>query len=56
MTLDEKKEFVVVVSIVVAVSVAVLISMIHKFNICDLVYFMVCIGSLMKYIFIKLKK
>ncbi len=56
MTLDEKKEFMVVVSVVVAVSIAVLISLIHKFNIYDLVYFMICIGSLIDYIIVKVKK
>lgn len=56
MTLDEKKEFVVVVSVVVAVSLIVLINLLHKFDIYDLFYFMICIGSLVKYIIVKTKK
>ncbi len=56
MTLDEKKEFTVVVSIVVAVSLIVLINLLRKFDIYDFVYFIICIGSLVKYIIVKTKK
>jgi hypothetical protein len=56
MTLDEKKEFTVVVSVVVAVSLIVLINLLRKFDIYDFVYFIICIGSLVKYIIVKTKK
>lgn len=56
MTLDEKKEFAVVVSVVVAVSIIVLINLLHNFEIYDLFYFIVCIISLLKYIIVKTKK
>ena len=52
MTLDEKKEFTVVVSIVVAVSLIVLINLLRKFDIYDFVYFIICIS----YIIVKTKK
>lgn len=56
MTLDEKKEFAVVVSVVVAVSLIVLINLTFSFKIDDLFYFIVCIVTLVRYIIVKTKK
>lgn len=56
MTLDEKKELYVVVSIVVAVSLIVFINLLNKFNIYDFFYLIVCIVFLVRYITLKIKK
>lgn len=54
MTLEDKKELFIVVSVVSAISIAVFISLITKFNISDLWYFIVCIIFLIRYISIKI--
>lgn len=56
MTKLEKQEIIVVVSVLVAVSIAMIISMCVKFNIYDFAYFIVCIVFLIRYLRIKLKR
>lgn len=55
MTTEDKKEIGVVVSVLVAVSVVLIISMFIKFNIYDFAYFIVCVIFLVRYLRIKLK-
>lgn len=56
MTLEQKKELGVVVSVVTAVALIVLISLIRSFNISDFLYLIVCIVFLFRYIRIRTKR
>lgn len=56
MTIEDKKEFGVVVSIVVSVVIALIVSLLNNFNIYDLGYLVVCIVFLARYSYLKLKK
>ena len=56
MSIEQKRELGVVVSIVTVVSIIVLVSLINKFNIHDFLYLIVCIVFLFRYIKIRTKK
>jgi len=56
MTIEQKKELGVVVSIVAVISLIVLVSLINKFNIYDFFYLIVCIVFLFRYIRVRTKK
>lgn len=56
MTIEDKKEFGIVVSIVVSAVVALIVSLLIKFNIYDFGYLIVCIIFLIRYSYLKLKK
>jgi len=56
MTLDQKKELGIVVSIVAVISLIVLISLINNFNIYDFLYLIVCGIFLFRYIRIRTKR
>lgn len=56
MTIEQKRELGVVVSIVTVVSIIVLVSLINKFNIHDFLYLIVCVVFLFRYIKIRTKK
>lgn len=56
MTIEDKKEFGVVVSIVVSIVIALIVSLVHKFNKYDFGYLIVCIIFLIRYTYLKLKK
>ena len=56
MTLEQKKEFGVVVSIAAIITLVVLINVIRCFNIYDFLYLIVCVVFLFRYIRIRTKK
>ena len=56
MTVEDKKEFGVVVSIVVSIIVILIVSLVNKFNVYDFGYLIVCIIFLIRYSYLKLKK
>ena len=56
MTIEQKKEFGIVVSIVVLITIIVLINVIKNFNIYDFLYLIVCVVFLFRYIKIRTKK
>ena len=56
MTLEQKKELGVVVSILTVVVLIIFISLIKSFNIYDFLYLIVCVVFLFRYIRIRTKK